>query len=92
VRHRLTETAAGSSRRPSGKSPEKRGFFGKIILFIRQVIAELKKVVTPTRKELLNYTLVVIAFVVIMMLIVTVLDLVFGQGALFIFGDGAPEQ
>jgi len=63
-----------------------------MFLFIRQVIAELKKVVTPTRKELLNYTLVVIAFVIIMMLIVTVLDLVFGQGALFIFGDGAPEQ
>lgn len=88
----MTETAAGSSRGPSGKSSEKRGFFGRVFLFIRQVIGELKKVVTPTRKELLNYTLVVIAFVAIMMLIVTVLDLVFGQGALLIFGDGVPEQ
>ena len=35
-------------------------------MFVRQTIAELKKVVTPTRKELVNYTLVVIAFVAIM--------------------------
>jgi preprotein translocase subunit SecE len=89
----LTETAANSSKgRPSGRKSDKRGFFGKIVLFVRQVIGELKKVVTPTRQELLNYTLVVIAFVVIMMLIVTVLDLAFGQGSLYIFGDGAPER
>ena len=93
MRHRLTETAASSSKgSPSGRQSDKRGFFARIVLFIRQVIAELKKVVTPTRKELLNYTLVVIGFVAVMMLIVTVLDLVFGQGAFFIFGDGVPEQ
>jgi len=89
----LTETAASSSKgSPSGRQSGKRGFFARVVLFVRQVIAELKKVVTPTRKELLNYTLVVIGFVVVMMLIVTVLDLVFGQGAFFIFGDGVPEQ
>ena len=33
-----------------------RGPFARIALFIRQVIAELKKVVTPTRRELFSYT------------------------------------
>ena len=70
----MTETAASSSKgRPAKKAP-KAGFFARIALFVRQVIGELKKVVAPTRKELINYTLVVLVFVVIMMLIVTLLD------------------
>ncbi|WP_312180074.1 preprotein translocase subunit SecE [Arthrobacter sp.] len=86
----MTETAASSSK--GHPSPKKRGFFGGIALFLRQVIAELKKVVTPTRKELLRYTIVVMAFVVIMMIIVSVLDFVFGAGALYIFGSGRGES
>jgi preprotein translocase subunit SecE len=46
----------------------------------------MKKVVTPTRKELLNYTAVVLVFVVIVMGIVTVLDLGFGKLVLWVFG------
>ena len=89
----VTETAASSSKGgSSGKKTAKRGIVARLVLFIRQIIAELKKVVTPTRKELLNYTLVVIAFVVIMMLIVTGLDFVFGTGAIWIFGDGPQDQ
>ena len=34
----------------------RRNPFARIALFIRQVIAELKKVVTPTRKELVSFT------------------------------------
>lgn len=68
-------------------SEEKRSFFGRFALFIRQVIVELKKVVTPTRKELINYFLVVLAFVVIMMLIVAGMDWVFGWLVIFVFGD-----
>lgn len=86
----MTDTAAGSSkgRPPGDKNTEKRGFFGRIILFVRQVIAELKKVVTPTRKELINYTLVVLVFVIIMMALVTILDLAFGNAAIWVFGSG----
>ena len=57
----MTETAASSSKGHPSSGPKKRGFFGSIVLFLRQVIAELKKVVTPTRKELLRYTIVVLA-------------------------------
>ena len=88
----VTETAAGSSKGHPSSGPKKRGFFAGIALFLRQVIAELKKVVTPTRKELLRYTIVVLAFVVVMIVIVTVLDFVFGAGALWIFGEGSGES
>jgi len=65
----------------------KRNPFARIALFIRQVFTELKKVVTPTRRELLNYTLVVLVFVVIMMAIVFGLDQLFGWLAVIVFGN-----
>lgn len=63
----------------SGTSKKKRGFFASISLFLAQVVQELKKVVSPTRRELVNYWLVVLGFVVIVMVIVGLLDLAFGQ-------------
>ncbi len=63
-----------------------RGPFGRVVLFLRQVINELKKVVTPTRKELFSYTGVVLVFVVIMMAVVYGLDLLFALGVNTIFG------
>jgi len=68
---------------------EKRGPFGRISLFLRQVMNELSKVVTPTRRELITYTLVVLVFVIIMMAIVSGLDVVFLWVVRFIFGDGS---
>jgi len=64
----------------------KRGPFARVSLFVRQVMAELRKVVTPTRKELLSYTGVVLVFVVIMMAIVSVFDWVFALAVTFMFG------
>ena len=63
-----------------------RGPFARIALFIKQVFAELRKVVTPTRKELLSYTGVVLVFVIIMMGIVSAFDWVFGFVVLYVFG------
>ena len=66
---------------------QKHGPFAGIMLFLRQVIGELRKVVTPTRKELLSYTLVVLVFVVIMMVLVSGLDFGFSALVNFLFGD-----
>jgi preprotein translocase subunit SecE len=66
---------------------ERRNPFARIVLFIRQVIGELKKVVTPTRKELFSYTGVVLVFVIIMMALVSLLDWVFGMGVVWVFGN-----
>ncbi|MFB9311222.1 preprotein translocase subunit SecE [Agromyces hippuratus] len=64
----------------------RRNPFSRVALFIRQVIAELKKVVTPTRKELVSFTAVVLVFVIIMMAIVWAFDQVFGWLVLYVFG------
>lgn len=65
---------------------KKLGFFGRIALFFRQVIGELRKVVTPTRKELGKFTLVVLVFVLIVMGLVYGLDWVFGTATHYVFG------
>ncbi|GAA4370639.1 hypothetical protein GCM10023152_10010 [Agromyces bauzanensis] len=64
----------------------RRNPFARIALFVRQVIAELKKVVTPTRKELASFTVVVLVFVMIMMAIVWAFDQLFGWLVLYVFG------
>ncbi|WP_394289220.1 preprotein translocase subunit SecE [Microbacterium sp.] len=71
----------------SGATREKKlNFFQRIALFIRQVFAELKKVVTPTRQELLKFTGVVLAFVVVVMAFVYGLDLLFTWIVDIVFG------
>ena len=70
----------------SGSAGSKRGFFSRLALFIRQVIAELRKVIWPTRKELIAYTTVVLFFVLVMAGIIAAYDYVFTQGVLFVFG------
>ena len=64
----------------------RRGPFARIALFLRQVVAELKKVVTPTWRELVTYTAVVLGFVIVMMAIVYVLDIAFSALVVFVFG------
>ena len=48
------------------------------IRFIKEIKSELKKVTWPTKKQVINNTLIVIALVVIVGLFIFVLDAVFG--------------
>ncbi len=80
-----TTPSTARHRQPTGNNPITR-FFSSIALFLAQVLDELRKVVRPTRSELLNYTAVVIAFVMMMMLIVVALDFVFTKAVLWVFG------
>ena len=65
---------------------ERRNPFARVALFFHQVMGELRKVVTPTRGELLSYTGVVLVFVIIMMALVFGLDQLFGWLVLLAFG------
>jgi len=65
---------------------KKPSVFAQIALFIRQVFGELRKVITPTRQELLKYTAVVLGFVVVMMAIVYGLDVLFVWLTAYVFG------
>jgi preprotein translocase subunit SecE len=54
--------------------------------FVREVVQELRKVVWPTRKELVTYTTVALVFILIMVAIVTSLDYGFTKLVLVVFG------
>lgn len=59
---------------------EKKGKFARLKKWFREMKSELKKVVWPSGKQVLNNSLVVVACVVIVGLIVGLLD--YGAGAL----------
>nr|WP_236683552.1 preprotein translocase subunit SecE [Demequina aurantiaca] len=71
---------------PRHEKREGRSIFGRIALFVRQVISELRRVVTPTREELIRYIWVVVGFVAVMMVLVFVLDVAFGWLSQKVFG------
>ncbi len=56
------------------------------ITFLRQVVAELRKVVWPTQQQLVTYFLVVLVFVIAMIAYVSVLDVAFGRAVFALFG------
>lgn len=85
----MAKSIAARTADPHETGTEKKlGFFGRIFQFLREVIAELKKVVTPTGKELVQYVIVVLFFVIFMLLLISGLDYLFGQGAFWVFGNG----
>ncbi len=55
--------------------------------FFREVVSELRKVIWPTRKELLTYTAVVSVFVTVVTTSVALLDFGFGKAVLATFGN-----
>jgi preprotein translocase subunit SecE len=77
------EADSGDSKQ--AKSTRRSG--NRIGGFFREVVSELRKVIWPTRKELLTYTSVVIVFVTVMTTIVSLLDFGFGKAILATFGN-----
>lgn len=67
-------TSTAPTRGSADDTAAARGIFGKIILFIRQVIDEMRKVVVPTRDELVNYTIALLVFLLLMMAFVVGID------------------
>ncbi|MFD5429186.1 preprotein translocase subunit SecE [Streptomyces sp. NPDC127084] len=82
------EDEAPEARKKARKGGKrgKKGPFGRLALFYRQIIAELRKVVWPTRGQLTTYTTVVIVFVVVMIGLVTVIDFGLQEAVKYVFG------
>jgi preprotein translocase subunit SecE len=61
------------------------GLFSRLVRFIREVIAELRKVIWPTRRQQITYTVVVLVFVAVVVAFVSGLDIGFAKGVFAIF-------
>jgi preprotein translocase subunit SecE len=71
----VNDVSDNDAVRGTGDRPVRTG----PVTFYRQVIAELRKVVYPTREQLITYFFVVLVFVVVMMTLVSLLDVAFGK-------------
>lgn len=79
-------TGRATTRRAVAEAPARQNLFARITRFFREVVAELRKVIWPTRKELVTYTAVVLVFVTFMVALVSGLDILFAKGVLTVFG------
>ncbi|MEV6736152.1 preprotein translocase subunit SecE [Streptomyces sp. NPDC051104] len=75
-----------SKKARKGGKRAKKGPLKRLALFYRQIVAELRKVVWPTRNQLTSYTTVVIFFVAIMIALVTLIDYGLNHAAKYVFG------
>ena len=81
---RLVAESRGSTATP--EHGQKKNIFARIALFYRQVVAEMRKVVWPTRQELITYTTVVVVFVAVFAGLVLVFDIGVARAVRAIFG------
>nr|WP_205615818.1 preprotein translocase subunit SecE [Streptomyces harenosi] len=80
------DEAPDSKKTRKGGKRAKKGPLKRLALFYRQIVAELRKVVWPSRNQLTSYTTVVIIFVAIMIALVTVIDYGLSNAAKYVFG------
>ncbi|GAA4784144.1 preprotein translocase subunit SecE [Streptomyces ziwulingensis] len=80
------EAPDSKKKQRKGGKRAKKGPLKRLALFYRQIVAELRKVVWPSRNQLTTYTTVVIIFVVIMIGLVTVIDYGLDHVAKYVFG------
>lgn len=89
----MTQTSGDATKTPRKPPSEdvaagerRRNPLSRLARFYREVVAELRKVIWPTRKEMVTYTTVVVVFVSIVVAIVAGLDYAFSKLVLQVFG------
>ena len=89
---RADSAASTASKAEQGIATPKRdradrrpSVFSRFARFIREVIGELRKVIWPTRKQQVTYTIVVLIFLAFVVALVSGLDLLFDKGVFWIF-------
>ncbi len=81
------EGKGGPTPKRNRKDVKKGSIFSRFVRFVREVWGELRKVIWPTRKQMVTYTTVVLFFLVFMVALVSGLDFVFLEGVDVVFGD-----
>jgi preprotein translocase, secE subunit len=75
----VTQTTPGKGK-PTPKNNEKPGFFKRMGRAIKETFGELKKVTWPSFRETMKQLGAVIAVVLLFLVVLTVFDLILGQG------------
>jgi preprotein translocase subunit SecE len=80
-----------TNKRPTTKTKKansgpSRNPFVFVVTYIKQVIAELRKVIWPNRKQMVSYTSVVLVFLAFMVALIGAVDLGLAKLVLLVFG------
>ncbi|MEU3471219.1 preprotein translocase subunit SecE [Rhodococcus sp. 05-340-1] len=76
----------GRTRSGKVKADKRPNVFLRLLQFFREVVAELRKVIWPNKKQMVTYTSVVLVFLTFMVAYISGLDLLFIQGVGWLFG------
>ena len=87
------EVAADTTSERKVKPPKKKSDSGAsrnpfvfVFTYLKQVVAELRKVIWPNRKQMVSYTSVVLLFLAFMVALIGVVDLGLAKLVLQVFG------
>ena len=81
------ETKAAKAKKAKAAGAEaSRNPFLFVWNYLKQVVAELRKVIWPNRKQMVSYTGVVLAFLVFMTALIGLVDLGWAKLVLLVFG------
>ena len=87
----LTESGADDTKAKKAKKAKKSDEpssnpFVFVFTYLKQVVAELRKVIWPNRKQMSSYTSVVLAFLVFMVTLIGLVDLGLAKLVMLVFG------
>jgi preprotein translocase subunit SecE len=90
----LTDSDSDDDTRKKAKKAKKAKTSGDassnpfvyVLTYLKQVVAELRKVIWPNRKQMGSYTSVVLAFLVFMVTLIGLVDLGLAKLVLLVFG------
>ncbi|MGH3953176.1 MAG: preprotein translocase subunit SecE [Mycobacterium sp.] len=81
VKKKAKKPAAKKDRTGPSRNP-----LVQLWVFLKQVVAELRKVIWPNRKQMVSYTSVVLVFLVFMVTLIGVIDLGLARLVMLVFG------
>ena len=83
-----TKNGSGTAKKTAKKSADgpSRNPFLFVWTYMQQVVAELRKVIWPNRKQMVSYTTVVLVFLAFMVTLIGLVDLGLAKLVMLVFG------
>ena len=83
-----TKNGSGTAKKTAKKSADgpSRNPFLFVWTYMQQVVAELRKVIWPNRKQMVSYTMVVLVFLAFMVALIGLVDLGLAKLVMLVFG------
>ena len=83
---KTTSKNGAAKKKTAKKGAPRPNPFVFVWTFLKQVVAELRKVIWPNRKQMVSYTTVVLVFLVFMVALIGGVDLGFARLVSWVFG------